>query len=252
MDGGCRSRWCAEHNGTEAAPTPVRWEAYARLLGWLARRLVRFLRPRPTAGAAPAVMPSQVGVPTAGAAPRSRWGARLVALRTRVFASATVAGAAIFGALAWLVQAERSAGVDLALANAVQAVDDPRFAALMRAVSELGSPPLSTPLVVGGLLLGGLAELGVRYHEGQVSLQRHERALRLVTTSDAQDLWLGPAPSVPEATPGHDRERPRVELALVNLTAFPRAAGRLSAGQPAPAASTTSQAGPFPGSQPAA
>jgi RNA polymerase sigma-70 factor (ECF subfamily) len=79
------------------------------------------------------------------------------------------------------------------------------------------------PLVVGVLLVGGLAGLGVRYHEGQVALQRHERALRLVTTSDAHDLWLGPAPGVLEATHGHYRWRPGVDLALVNLTAFPPA-----------------------------
>jgi RNA polymerase sigma factor (sigma-70 family) len=79
------------------------------------------------------------------------------------------------------------------------------------------------PLVVGVFLLGGVTALGVRYQQDLVALQRHERALRLVTTSDAQDLWLGPAPGMPEATHGHYRWRPSVDLALVNLTAFPPA-----------------------------
>jgi RNA polymerase sigma-70 factor (ECF subfamily) len=80
------------------------------------------------------------------------------------------------------------------------------------------------PLVVGALLLGGLTVLGWRAYEGHVALQRHERALRLVTTSDAQDLRLEPAPGVPQATHGHYRWRPGIDLALVNLTALPPAA----------------------------
>jgi undecaprenyl-diphosphatase len=126
------------------------------MFSWLARRVVRFLRPQPAAAAAPDTAASPVGVPIVGEAPRSRWSGRLAALRTRLFASATVAGAALFGALAWLVQAEHLAGVDLALTRAVQTLDDPRFAALMRAVSQPGSPALSMPLIAGTALVLGL------------------------------------------------------------------------------------------------
>jgi undecaprenyl-diphosphatase len=113
-----------------------------RLVGWAIRRL----RPRPPVMAGGADTGPVALVPVARRRPLR---ARLVALRTRLFANAALIGGVVFAALSWLVGAGHTAGIDLALARAVQAPQHPLVAALMAGVSQLGFPPFSFLLVLG-------------------------------------------------------------------------------------------------------
>jgi RNA polymerase sigma factor (sigma-70 family) len=78
--------------------------------------------------------------------------------------------------------------------------------------------PLSAVLTV--ILL---AFLGVRYRAEQIALQRDERALTLVTASDAANLRLAPAPGVAPDTHGRYRSRAGTPLAVVTLSHVPPA-----------------------------
>ena len=121
----------------------------------LVRRVLGFLR-----GPAP-IEPDEVRAAVAGTEPpRRQWSlpAWLVALRTRLFVNAALAGAVAFGALAWLVSGGQTAAADLALTQGIQTVEHPLLALLMAGVSEFGFPPLSLVVVLGTaavlLLLG--------------------------------------------------------------------------------------------------
>ncbi|HLH22089.1 MAG TPA: phosphatase PAP2 family protein [Chloroflexota bacterium] len=119
----------------------------------LARRVLAFLRPRR------APQPATGGAIRVPSAPRV-WSlpAWLVALRTRLFTSAAAFGTVAFGALTWLVSAGHTAALDLAVAQGVQAVENPLVGGLMTAVSEPGFAPLNVVLVVG--TAGALWALG--------------------------------------------------------------------------------------------
>jgi RNA polymerase sigma-70 factor (ECF subfamily) len=76
--------------------------------------------------------------------------------------------------------------------------------------------PLGTILTVLLLIV-----LGVRYRAEQTALQRDERALALVTASDAENLRLAPAPGVAAETHARYRGRAGTALAVLTLSHFP-------------------------------
>ncbi|MGE0823915.1 MAG: sigma-70 family RNA polymerase sigma factor [Candidatus Binatia bacterium] len=76
--------------------------------------------------------------------------------------------------------------------------------------------PLSTVLTVILLTL-----LVVRYRVQWTALQRHERALALVTASDTENLRLAPVPGVATDTHARYRGRTGTALAVLTLSHFP-------------------------------
>jgi RNA polymerase sigma-70 factor (ECF subfamily) len=79
------------------------------------------------------------------------------------------------------------------------------------------------PLVAAAALAGLLAAMGVRYQAEQLSLQREERALVLLTASDTQTFRLTALPGVPEETHGNYRGRPGATTAVLTFSNFPLA-----------------------------
>jgi RNA polymerase sigma factor (sigma-70 family) len=69
-------------------------------------------------------------------------------------------------------------------------------------------------------LLGGLA---IRYRSQRLDLARNERALSMLTSSDAQSLRLAPLPGTPVATHATYRFRTGGAVAVVTLSNFPAA-----------------------------
>jgi RNA polymerase sigma-70 factor (ECF subfamily) len=81
------------------------------------------------------------------------------------------------------------------------------------------------PHLAAASLVALLAVLGVRHRAGE--LARDERALTLLTASDAQNLRLGATPGQAPETHARYRGRPGTPLAVVTLSSFPPApAGR--------------------------
>ncbi|HEV3165005.1 MAG TPA: sigma-70 family RNA polymerase sigma factor [Isosphaeraceae bacterium] len=81
------------------------------------------------------------------------------------------------------------------------------------------------PLVTAGLAVVGLLIVGLYQRD---ALQRHDSALRLVTSSDVVPRRLTAAPGVPPATHGNYRGRSNVPLAVVTFSNFtPAPAGRM-------------------------
>src|SRR5581483_9933972 len=78
--------------------------------------------------------------------------------------------------------------------------------------------PLSAVLTVVILAL-----LGVRYRAERLALQRDERALALVTASDAGNIRLAPAPGIPADTHARYRGRAGATVAVLTLSNFPPA-----------------------------
>ena len=74
---------------------------------------------------------------------------------------------------------------------------------------------------LGALVL--LVAVGLRWARERTELARDERALTLVTASDAQNLRLAPVAGVPEGTHARYRGRAGSPIAVVTLTAFPPA-----------------------------
>jgi RNA polymerase sigma-70 factor (ECF subfamily) len=84
---------------------------------------------------------------------------------------------------------------------------------------RLGVGPL-----VAMLLVGILATLFVRQRTGRGDLARDERALEMLTSSDAVALRLSAAPAVPPEAHATFRFRPGSPTAVVTLSHFPAAA----------------------------
>jgi RNA polymerase sigma factor (sigma-70 family) len=66
-----------------------------------------------------------------------------------------------------------------------------------------------------------LAVLGVRHRAQQVTLERYDRALTMVTASDSVNFRLGAAPGTPEETHARYRGRPGATIAIVTFSRFP-------------------------------
>ncbi len=82
--------------------------------------------------------------------------------------------------------------------------------------------------IVAGLLVVALAGLAIRIREQRASLARDERALAMLTSSDAETIRLSAAPDVPEGTHGNYRSRPGGAIAVVTFSNFaPAPAGRV-------------------------
>jgi RNA polymerase sigma-70 factor, ECF subfamily len=79
------------------------------------------------------------------------------------------------------------------------------------------------PLVFGLAVGGSLVALGIRYEAQQATLQRDERALRLVTNSDVVPLRLDAAAGVPADTHATYRGRPAADVAVLTFSYFPPA-----------------------------
>ena len=79
------------------------------------------------------------------------------------------------------------------------------------------------PLVFGLAVGGSFVALGIRYQAQQTTLQRDERALRLVTNSDVVPLRLEAAAGAPAATHATYRGRPDADMAVLTLSYFPPA-----------------------------
>jgi RNA polymerase sigma-70 factor (ECF subfamily) len=79
------------------------------------------------------------------------------------------------------------------------------------------------PELAAAALVAVLAVIGVRERATRVAWERDERALSLVTASDAQNLRLAPAPGVGADTHARYRGRPGAPLAVVTLSSFPSA-----------------------------
>ena len=142
----------------------------------VARRLVRILLPhtRSAGSHAPAV-----------AVPR-----RVAQRRTGLASLAAGLGVAVFGALGWLVGSGAATSLDLAISTAVQEAEGALLAASMRAVSAVGSSPLSLPVLVGGPVL--LWRVGRRLASRFAAVG----ALgALVGGAALKQLWLRPRPS---------------------------------------------------------
>lgn len=78
------------------------------------------------------------------------------------------------------------------------------------------APQLAALVALGLLVVGGL-----RWRAQREDLARDERALALVTASDAQNLRLAPAAGVPEATHARYRGRAGSPIAVLTLSNFP-------------------------------
>jgi RNA polymerase sigma-70 factor (ECF subfamily) len=75
---------------------------------------------------------------------------------------------------------------------------------------------------------GGIAALGVRFHQQQELVQRQDRALGIVASSDATAVRLTAAPGVPAATHSTYRSRPGANLAIMTFSNFvPAPAGHV-------------------------
>lgn len=77
-------------------------------------------------------------------------------------------------------------------------------------------------------ITGGLAALGIRYHQQQETVQRQDRALGIVASSDATAVRLTAAPGVPAQTHSTYRTRPGADLAIMTFSNFaPAPAGQV-------------------------
>jgi RNA polymerase sigma-70 factor (ECF subfamily) len=77
-------------------------------------------------------------------------------------------------------------------------------------------------------ITGGLAALGIRYHQQQEMVQRQDRALGIVASSDATAVRLTAAPGVPSQTHSTYRTRPGADLAIMTFSNFaPAPAGHV-------------------------
>jgi len=82
---------------------------------------------------------------------------------------------------------------------------------------------LRTTLLPQAAALALLALLAVLYRGDHARVARDERALSLVTASDAENFRLAAAPGVPAATHARYRGRAGTPLAVVTFSAFPPA-----------------------------
>jgi hypothetical protein len=70
---------------------------------------------------------------------------------------------------------------------------------------------------------GGLAW---RYISAEMSFDRDERALSLVTTSDLVPVRLAPVVDLPTGAHGHYRSRPGAQIAVLTVSSLPPASNR--------------------------
>ena len=86
---------------------------------------------------------------------------------------------------------------------------------------------LAPLIMVALVVVGAAAILGIRYRAQQATLQRNERALRLVASSDVVPVRLTAMPGVPAETHSHYRGRPGASMAVMSLSNFaPAPAGK--------------------------
>ncbi len=71
--------------------------------------------------------------------------------------------------------------------------------------------------------LGLLLALGIRYGAEQAELERHDRALSMLTASDSVNLRLAPVTGTPEEAHARYRSRPGAGIAVVTFSQFPPA-----------------------------
>jgi RNA polymerase sigma-70 factor (ECF subfamily) len=113
---------------------------------------------------------------------------------------------------------------ELTHAQVAQTLDVPLGTAKTRIRSGLQTMRLRLAPIAASLLALGLAVGGVRYWDTQQALQRDERALSLVTTSELVPLRLTPASSaVPAAAHANYRSRAGTGLAVLTTEALPPA-----------------------------
>lgn len=74
------------------------------------------------------------------------------------------------------------------------------------------------PLAAGIAAMAVVATLGLRYASEEAALQRDERAIALVTTSETEVLHLTPAPGVAATVHGQYRGRAGVPLAVLTIS----------------------------------
>jgi RNA polymerase sigma-70 factor (ECF subfamily) len=87
------------------------------------------------------------------------------------------------------------------------------------------------PVAAALVLLLGLGTLAVQSVVERAALDRDERALALLTTSDVPEVRLTPAPGFADPAHGHFRSRPGASIAVLNVTSLPPApAGRVYVG----------------------
>jgi RNA polymerase sigma-70 factor (ECF subfamily) len=77
---------------------------------------------------------------------------------------------------------------------------------------------LAPLFTVGLLLAGAFTVLGIREQAHRAALQRHDRALRLVTNSEVVPLRLSAAPGTDPAAHGNYRGRPGIDMAVLTLS----------------------------------
>ena len=82
--------------------------------------------------------------------------------------------------------------------------------------------------IAAGLLVLAVVALAIRIQAERASRARDERALAMLTSSDAETIHLSASPGVPAATHGNYRSRPGGGIAVVTLSNFaPAPAGRV-------------------------
>lgn len=112
---------------------------------------------------------------------------------------------------------------DMTHEQVASALDVPLGTAKTRIRSGLQILRMQLAPVAASLFALGLAVLGFRYVQSQIALDRDERALTLVTTSDLAPLRLTPAASSGVPAGAHANYRSRVDnnLAVLNVEALP-------------------------------
>ncbi|HLZ27197.1 MAG TPA: sigma-70 family RNA polymerase sigma factor [Chloroflexota bacterium] len=111
---------------------------------------------------------------------------------------------------------------DMTHEQVASALDVPLGTAKTRIRSGLQILRLQLAPIAASLFGLGLAVLGFRYVQSQIALDRDERALTLVTTSDLAPLRLTPAATgVPAGAHANYRSRAENSLAVLTVEALP-------------------------------
>jgi RNA polymerase sigma factor (sigma-70 family) len=118
---------------------------------------------------------------------------------------------------------------DMTHEQVARALDVPLGTAKTRIRSGLQILRMQLAPVAASLLALGLAVVGFRYVQNQIMLEREERALTLVTTSELVPLRLTPpasAANVPVGAHANYRGRAGNTLAVLTVEALPASAGQ--------------------------
>jgi len=117
---------------------------------------------------------------------------------------------------------------DLSHGEVARALALPLGTAKSRIRAGMASLRAALAPIVAGLLVVALAGLAIRIREERASRARDERALAMLTSSDAETIRLSAAPDVPQGTHGNYRSRPGGGIAVVTFSNFaPAPAGRV-------------------------